>query len=96
MSRSLLTALLRAFALLTGLPAQAGDRIDINTAGVEQLQSVRGIGPKTAAAIVHYRSEHGLFEEVDDLEHVKGIGKKKLEAIKDELTVGDAGEHEEK
>ena len=57
-------------------PAQADDKVNINTATIEQLQQVKGIGPKIAAAIIEYRKEHGAFEDVDDLLKVKGIGEK--------------------
>ena len=74
--------------LFIAAPAQAGDRVNINSATIEELQSVKGIGPKTAAAIVAYRSEHGSFKSVDELENVKGIGGKSLKKIEDELATG--------
>ncbi len=86
-------AALIACTLVVVLPAQAGGKIDINTATVEQLQSVKGIGAKTAEAIVAYRNEHGMFHSVDDLGEVKGIGKKNLVKFKDGLTVGKQGKH---
>ena len=61
--------------------------VNINTATEEVLTSVKGIGPKQAQAIIAYREEHGSFKSVDDLNQVKGIGKKKLEKIKVFLTV---------
>ena len=67
----------------------AGDMVNVNTATVEQLETVKGIGPKTAAAIVSYRTEHGDFSSVDGLTAVKGIGDKKLQKIAGSLTVGD-------
>ena len=67
----------------------AGDMVNINTANVEQLQQVKGIGAKTAAAIVAYRESHGDFTDVNGLMAVKGIGEKKLENIKGELSVGE-------
>jgi len=69
-------------------PVQAVDKVNINTTTIEQLQQVKCLGPKTAAAIVEYRKEHGVFEDVDDLLKVKGIGVKKLKKIKDDLTIG--------
>jgi len=74
--------------MAVAMPAQADDKININTASVEQLQEVKGIGPKTAAAIVEYREAHGKFGDVDELAAVKGIGEKKLKKIRGELTVG--------
>jgi len=78
--------------MMVVVPVQAGDKVNINTATVETLQEVRGIGPKTAAAIVEYRTEHGAFHDVNDLDNVKGIGEKKLDKIRDQLTVGDEQE----
>jgi len=72
------------------LPARAVDRLDVNTATVEQLQQVKGIGAKTAAAIVNYRDAHGPFASLDDLTKVKGIGKKKLEKFRGSLMVSPA------
>lgn len=76
-------------AIMMGATAVfAGDNhVDINTATVEQLQAVNGIGKKTAAEIVAYREAHGLFKSVDALVHVKGIGEKKLEQIRDSIEV---------
>lgn len=58
-------------------------RISINTAPVEELVKIPGIGPKTAQAIVDYRETTGLFQSVGELDHVKGIGQKKLEKLRD-------------
>lgn len=85
--KSLFMAALLSMALLTGMPVQASDSININTATVEQLQSIKGIGPKTAKAIVAYRNEHGAFKSIDELEQVKGIGEKSLKKIRGNLTV---------
>ena len=76
-------------AFVSAVPVVAGGTVDINTATVEQLAEVKGIGPKTAAAILEYREAHGAFHSVDDLVNVKGIGEKKLAAVRDALTVGD-------
>lgn len=58
-------------------------KVSINTASVEVLVDVPGIGPATAEAIVLYRSEIGQFQTLEDLMNVKGIGPKKFEKIKD-------------
>jgi len=71
--------------MLGATPVIAGDPINLNSANVEQLQTIHGIGEKTAAAIVAYRTEHGAFKTVDALTNVKGIGDKKLEQIRDEF-----------
>ena len=78
-----LALVLALFSIMTF--AQA---IDINTANVEQLQQIKGIGPKKAADIVKYRESHGPFGSVEDLTKVPGIGPKTLATNKDLLMVG--------
>ena len=70
------------------VPATAAGQVNVNTATAEQLQEVKGIGAKTAAAIVAYREAHGAFSSLDDLAKVKGIGAKTLEKIRPHLSVG--------
>lgn len=56
--------------------------VDINTATVQQLQEVKGIGPKTAAIIIEERDRGGAFESMSDVsERVKGIGPKKAASL---------------
>ena len=62
--------------------------ININTATLEQLDLLPGIGPVIAQAIIDYRTEYGDFETVEDLLNVNGIGKKRLEAILEFITTG--------
>ena len=52
------------------------DRVSLNTATVEQLIALPGIGPSRAQAIVELREKIGGFKKVDDLMRVKGIGRK--------------------
>jgi len=60
--------------------------LDINKAGVEEFSSIKGIGDKKAKAIVEYRkSLGGKFKSIEDLLNVKGIGKKTLENIKNDV-----------
>ena len=61
--------------------------VDINVATVAQLQTVKGIGPKKAAAVVAYRDANGPFKRVEDITKVKGIGNKKLVKIQPYLTI---------
>ena len=61
--------------------------IDINKAGTAALESLPGIGPKLAGEIIRHREERGRFSSVEDLLSVKGIGEKKLSAIRDLVTV---------
>ena len=58
-----------ALLMATGA-AWAGDKINVNTASAEQLQSVKGIGKKMAAAIIAYREAHGAFRNIDELRHL--------------------------
>lgn len=60
--------------------------VNLNTATAEELQDIKGIGPKTAEKIVEYRQEH-KFENIEDVMNVKGIGEKKFEKMKEELEV---------
>lgn len=65
-----------------------GEVIDINTAGVEDLQRLPGIGEKRAQAIADYREEHGPFQSVDELDNVEGIGEGILSGLRDYVTIG--------
>lgn len=56
-------------------------KLDLNTAGVEELVILPGIGPRKAEAIVEYRERNGRFREVHQLTQVKGIGEKTVERI---------------
>lgn len=61
--------------------------VSINDATAEQLDTLPGIGPATAAAIVAHREQHGPFTTVDGLADVRGIGPAKLEAIRPLVTL---------
>lgn len=66
--------------------------VDLNTAGVDELTTLPGIGESLAKRIVDYRTEHGPFESPEALMEVSGIGEKKMEELRDYVTV--AGESE--
>ena len=68
---------LLAFVVVSPLMAE----IDVNTASASELQSIKGIGPKTAQKIIDYRDEHGTFNSVNDVTRVKGIGAKTLKKM---------------
>lgn len=63
------------------------ERISINTASKEQLCTLPGIGPSTAEKIIAYRNENGLFQSIEDIMNVSGIGQAKFEKIKDMITL---------
>ena len=68
--------------------SQADKRININTATVEELTALSGVGEKKAQAIVDYRNENGYFTSVEELTNVSGIGEKTLANNIDIITVG--------
>lgn len=61
--------------------------ININTASIEELQMLSGIGLSKAQDIVEYRNNNGLFKEIKDITNVTGIGTSIYEKIKDSITV---------
>lgn len=61
--------------------------VDLNAADEAILETLTGVGPATAAAIIAWRDEHGRFESVDDLLDVTGIGEKKLQKLRDGVVV---------
>jgi competence protein ComEA len=62
-----------------------GVPLDLNTATVEQLDELDGIGPATAQQIVSYREAHGGFGSVEELDQVPGIGETRLAALRDKV-----------
>ena len=73
-------------AATQGGPA-SGDLVDLNTATVEQLQTIDGVGPVMAERIFTWRQEHGRFTSVDELQEIDGIGPKKFAKLKDRVRV---------
>ncbi len=63
------------------------DLININTASLEQLMTLSGIGESKAKSIISYREENGNFNEIEDITKVSGIGQALYEKIKDYITV---------
>lgn len=71
------------------LTTSAAAVVNINTASLEELKDLPGIGPVKAESIIKYRKEKGLFKKVEELKNVYGIGDKIVARIKDEITVGE-------
>ncbi len=63
------------------------NKVNINTAGAEELDMLPGIGPAYAKNIIDYRSKNGAFETIQDIMKVTGIGEKRFEAIKDLICI---------
>jgi len=64
--------------------------LDLNTATVEELQTLPGIGPTTAKAIIRFREKSGPFRRVEDLLAIRGITKRRLEILRPYVTVAPA------
>jgi competence protein ComEA len=82
----------RTPAAPAGAPAASGTTapaqpINLNTATLEQLDTLDGVGPATAQKILDYRQAHGGFGSVDELDQVPGIGEKRLAALREHLRV---------
>jgi comEA protein len=81
-----------AIALLTFTVAAAQKKppakpIDLNTATIEQLQQLPGIGPATAKAIIQFREKSGPLKRVEDLLAIHGISKARLEKLRPYVSV---------
>lgn len=61
--------------------------VNLNTASADQLESLPGIGPKTAGRIIEYRQKHGGFKKVEELMNVQGVGEKSFLKLKHLITV---------
>ena len=68
-------------------PGAPSAKININTASIEDLDKLPGIGPAIAKAIVDYRTKNGPFQKIEDINAVKGIGDALFEKIKEQITV---------
>ncbi|MCB2182256.1 MAG: helix-hairpin-helix domain-containing protein [Desulfobulbaceae bacterium] len=65
--------------------ASAFAAVNINTADQQTLESLPGIGPAKAKAIIEYRNDHGSFQSLEELTNIKGIGDKVLKKIKADI-----------
>ena len=72
-------------------PAPVGEgTVNLNTASVEELIRLPGIGPAKAAAIAAFRQKHGPFTHIDDLDRVKGFGRKSMARLRPYLSLAGA------
>ncbi len=88
--RLVCVSLLVLVLLVGSFPAFAGAKVNINTATVEQLVEVKGIGEVLAQRIVEYRQAHGVFKSLNQLDNVKGVGGKTLEKLLPYLILADS------
>ena len=80
-----------ALSLLSPLQAQsksAVKKVNINTANLDELQTLPRIGEKVAQRIIDYRKEHGPFKKIEELMKVQGVGEKTFKLLKDKIEVG--------
>lgn len=75
----------------SGTPKKTGptEPININTASLEELETLPGIGPTRAQAILDYRQQNGNFESIEDIQKVKGIKEGEFSKIKDMIKASD-------
>jgi len=78
-----------AMMLVLFLVTSAFAKVNINTAGVDELKGLTGIGPAKAEAIVKYREENGKFKKKEDVVGVKGIGELVYKKISDDIEVSE-------
>ena len=73
--------------LLVPIYLLAGEKINLNTATLEELTILKRIGPKYAQRIIDYREAHGPFEKIEDIMKVKGVGQKTFNANKEVIAI---------
>jgi competence protein ComEA len=84
---ALITAIM-GLVWIAGMACAAEDgKININTASVDELEMLQGVGPVYAAKIVEYRQQNGPFQAPDELMKVKGIGPKTFEANRELIII---------
>ncbi|MGE5629581.1 MAG: helix-hairpin-helix domain-containing protein [Caulobacteraceae bacterium] len=67
--------------------ARKNGKININTASESELDTLSGVGPSTAKAIIKYREQEGPFKAIEEIKNVTGIGESKFNQMKDNITV---------
>lgn len=84
----------RARAMETVPPEPTEGRVNVNKATLEELCTVKGIGPSTAQSILEEREKNGFFTHWEDLLSVKGIGPKTLKKLRPQLCLNDTEDGE--
>jgi len=84
---ALVAFVVAAVALPAAAAAAPAGKVNVNTAGAEQLALLPRIGPSTAQRILDYREENGSFEALEDLMLVRGIGEKTFERLEPYVTL---------
>ena len=84
---AIISAIVFIFTIYGAVWAENTEKININTATVEQLVQLQRIGPSYAAKIIEYREANGPFEKPEDIMKVSGIGPKTFEVNKDRISV---------
>ena len=69
---------------------EPGHRLDINAAGPRELESLPGIGPVLARRIVDFRAKNPPFRRVEEILIIRGIGRRKFQALRDRIQVADS------
>ena len=85
----------RALETVTPEPPEPDGPVDINTAGLDELQRLTGVGPALAQRIIDYREEHGPFRTAEDLLEVQGIGEATLAKFREDAVAGGMPDAEE-
>jgi competence protein ComEA len=80
-------ALAPTAALAQKAKAPSTEKVNLNSASAEQLQTLPGVGPAMAKKILELRAKNGKFTKVEDILTIKGIGEKKFQKMKDRLVV---------
>jgi competence protein ComEA len=86
-SFAIMTAVLTIFVLFSSVWAAETQQVNINTATVQELSQLKGVGPAYAAKIVAYREANGPFAKSEDIMRVPGIGTKTFDVNKDRIMV---------
>lgn len=74
-------------ASLSGAATPPAPPVNLNVAGLDELDQLDGVGPVTARKIIEYREAHGGFGSVEELSQVPGIGEKRMSALRDRVQV---------